>query len=74
MLNYTPPTATRPSLLTYKEVVSCFHEMGHSIHYLTSRSTHARFHQNTPRDFLEIPSRSKCFLDETSPLMHDLYQ
>lgn len=57
MLNYTPPTATKPSLLNYKEVVSCFHEMGHSIHYLTSRSIHARFHQNTPRDFLEIPSR-----------------
>ncbi|KAK2609593.1 hypothetical protein N8I77_003089 [Diaporthe amygdali] len=57
MLNYSPPTATRPSLLNYKEVVSCFHEMGHSIHYLTSRSIHARFHQNTPRDFLEIPSR-----------------
>lgn len=74
MLNYTPPTATRPSLLTYKEVVSCFHEMGHSIHYLTSRSTHARFHQNTPRDFLEIPSRSKCFLVEISSLVHDLYQ
>lgn len=59
MLNYSPPTATRPSLLNYKEVVSCFHEMGHSIHYLTSRSIHARFHQNTPRDFLEIPSRSE---------------
>lgn len=59
MLNYTPPTATRPSLLNFNEVVSCFHEMGHSIHYLTSRSTHARFHQNTPRDFVEIPSRSK---------------
>ncbi|KAK7698592.1 hypothetical protein SLS64_012331 [Diaporthe eres] len=49
--------ATKPSLLNYTEVVSCFHEMGHSIHYLTSRSIHARFHQNTPRDFLEIPSR-----------------
>ncbi|KAL1858057.1 hypothetical protein Daus18300_010169 [Diaporthe australafricana] len=57
MLNYTPPTATRPSLLNYKDVVSCFHEMGHSIHYLTSRSIYARFHQSTPRDFVEIPSR-----------------
>ncbi|KAI3394834.1 hypothetical protein diail_2171 [Diaporthe ilicicola] len=57
MLNYAPPTATRPSFLNYKDVVSCFHEMGHSVHYLTSHSSHARFHQNTPRDFLEIPSK-----------------
>lgn len=35
----------------------CFHELGHSIHWPTSRSAYGRFHQNTPRDFLEIPSR-----------------
>lgn len=57
MLNYTPPTPTRPSLLRYPEVVNLFHELGHSMHWLCSHSTHARFHQNTPRDFVEIPSR-----------------
>ncbi|KND93220.1 Thimet oligopeptidase [Tolypocladium ophioglossoides CBS 100239] len=55
--NYSPPTAARPSLLKYKEVVSCFHELGHSLHNLTSETRHARFHgPAVPRDFVEIPS------------------
>ncbi|POR35567.1 Thimet oligopeptidase [Tolypocladium paradoxum] len=55
--NYSPPTATRPSLLKCGEVVSCFHEPGHSLHNLTSETRHARFHgPAVPRDFVEIPS------------------
>ena len=44
-------------MLKYKEVVSCFHELGHSLHNLTSEARHARFAAGAvPRDFVEIPS------------------
>lgn len=55
--NNSPPSESRPSLLRIKEVVSCFHELGHALHNLTSRTKYARFHGTaTPRDFVEIPS------------------
>ncbi|KAI1868997.1 hypothetical protein JX265_006976 [Neoarthrinium moseri] len=57
MLNYAPPTASRPSLLHFRDVVQVFHEMGHSMHWLACRSMYARFHQNTARDFVELPSK-----------------
>ncbi|RFU76608.1 thimet oligopeptidase [Trichoderma arundinaceum] len=57
MTNYSPPSATRPSLLKIGEVVSCFHELGHALHNLTSKTKFARFHgSSVPRDFVEIPS------------------
>ncbi|EHK18142.1 uncharacterized protein TRIVIDRAFT_45218 [Trichoderma virens Gv29-8] len=57
MTNYSPPSATRPSLLKIAEVVSCFHELGHTLHNLTSKTKYARFHgSSVPRDFVEIPS------------------
>ncbi|KAH8664486.1 hypothetical protein BX600DRAFT_381364 [Xylariales sp. PMI_506] len=57
MLNYAPPTASRPSLLAFRDVVQMFHEIGHSMHWLACRSQYARFHQNTARDFVEVPSK-----------------
>ncbi|KAL7942488.1 hypothetical protein V8C42DRAFT_331141 [Trichoderma barbatum] len=57
MTNYSPPSTTRPSLLKIGEVVSCFHELGHALHNLTSKTKYARFHgSSVPRDFVEIPS------------------
>ncbi|KAL7935484.1 hypothetical protein V8C35DRAFT_299585 [Trichoderma chlorosporum] len=57
MTNYSPPSATRPSLLKIHEVVSCFHELGHTLHNLTSKTKYAKFHgSSVPRDFVEIPS------------------
>ncbi|KAK5994772.1 Saccharolysin [Cladobotryum mycophilum] len=57
MGNYSPPSANRPSLLKYAEVVSCFHEIGHSLHNLLSKTKFARFHGTAvPRDFVEVPS------------------
>jgi metallopeptidase MepB len=58
MLNYPPPTPSQPCLLKFLEVVSCFHELGHSIHWLVSRTACARFHgTKVARDFVEVPSR-----------------
>ncbi|KAL7793038.1 hypothetical protein V8C37DRAFT_379099 [Trichoderma ceciliae] len=57
MTNYSPPSAARPSLLKIGEVVSCFHELGYTLHNLTSKTKFARFHgSSVPRDFVEIPS------------------
>lgn len=56
--NFTKPTAKKPSLLKHHEVTTLFHELGHGIHDLVSRTTYSRFHgTNTARDFVEAPSQ-----------------
>ncbi|ODH13828.1 hypothetical protein ACO22_06868 [Paracoccidioides brasiliensis] len=56
--NFSKPTAKKPSLLKHDEVVTFFHELGHGIHDLVSRTTYSRFHgTNTVRDFVEAPSQ-----------------
>lgn len=56
--NFSKPTAKKPSLLKHDEVTTLFHELGHGIHDLVSRTTYSRFHgTNTVRDFVEAPSQ-----------------
>ena len=56
--NFPKPTAKKPSLLKHDEVTTLFHELGHGIHDLVSRTTYSRFHgTNTVRDFVEAPSQ-----------------
>ncbi|KAK2732701.1 hypothetical protein FQN57_002491 [Myotisia sp. PD_48] len=56
--NFSKPTATKPSLLKHEEVVTLFHELGHGIHDLVSKTTYSRFHgTSTVRDFVEAPSQ-----------------
>jgi metallopeptidase MepB len=56
--NFSKPTAKKPSLLKHDEVVTLFHELGHGIHDLVSRTVYSRFHgTNTVRDFVEAPSQ-----------------
>lgn len=56
--NFTKPTPKKPSLLKHDEVVTLFHELGHGIHDLVSRTIYSRFHgTNTVRDFVEAPSQ-----------------
>jgi metallopeptidase MepB len=56
--NFSKPTAKKPSLLKHEEVVTLFHELGHGIHDLVSRTTYSRFHgTSTVRDFVEAPSQ-----------------
>lgn len=58
MCNFTKPTANKPSLLKHDEVVTMFHELGHGIHDLVSKTRYSRFHgTNTVRDFVEAPSQ-----------------
>ncbi|WQF78685.1 Putative peptidase M3A/M3B catalytic domain, neurolysin/Thimet oligopeptidase, domain 2 [Colletotrichum destructivum] len=54
-----PPSAHRPTLLRHSDVVMLFHELGHGIHDLVSRTQLARFHgpMGTVVDFGEAPSQ-----------------
>lgn len=56
--NFTKPTKTKPSLLKHSEVTTFFHELGHGVHGLLSRTKTTRFHGTAvPRDFVECPSQ-----------------
>lgn len=56
--NFSKPTKKKPSLLKHDEVVTLFHELGHGIHDLVSKTTYSRFHgTSTVQDFVEAPSQ-----------------
>jgi len=57
-LNVPKPAAGEPTLLTYDEVNTLFHEFGHALHGLFARVTYPKFAgTNTYRDFVEFPSQ-----------------
>lgn len=56
--NFTKPTASKPSLLTFDEVRTLFHEMGHALHGLLSECTYKSVAgTNVYWDFVELPSQ-----------------
>lgn len=57
-LNITPPPPGEPTLLTWDEVRTCFHEFGHALHGLFSDVRYPTLSgTNVPRDFVEFPSQ-----------------
>ncbi|KAK7445662.1 hypothetical protein CaCOL14_002234 [Colletotrichum acutatum] len=57
MCAFQPPTAASCALLKHREVVTLFHELGHGLHDLVSRTKHTRFHgSRVAPDFGEAPS------------------
>lgn len=57
-LNIPKPPAGQPTLLTWDEVTTSFHEFGHAIHGLFSSVQYPQFSgTNVPRDFVEYPSQ-----------------
>ncbi|CAG0908196.1 unnamed protein product [Cyprideis torosa] len=56
--NFTKPTKDTPSLLSFGEVTTLFHEMGHAIHALLSNVTyHSHAGTSVLWDFVELPSQ-----------------
>ncbi|MFI3239993.1 MAG: M3 family metallopeptidase [Bacteroidales bacterium] len=65
-MNFTRPTDSKPSLLTYSEVETFLHEFGHALHGLLADTKYASLSgTNVTRDFVELPSQfNENFLSE----------
>ena len=56
--NFSKPTADSPSLLTLDEVETMFHEFGHGLHGMLTRTQYkGNAGTNVDRDFVEFPSQ-----------------
>ncbi|MAZ97391.1 MAG: peptidase M3 [Flavobacteriales bacterium] len=56
--NFTKPTVDKPSLLTFNEVTTLFHEFGHALHGMMARGTYPSLTgTNVYWDFVELPSQ-----------------
>jgi len=56
--NIPKPPAGEPTLLTFDEVITMFHEFGHALHGMFSQVRYPRFAgTDVPRDFVEFPSQ-----------------
>lgn len=56
--NFTKPAEGSPSLLTWDQVITMFHEFGHALHGIFADQKYPSLSgTNTPRDFVEFPSQ-----------------
>ena len=56
--NFTKPTETEPSLLTFYEVTTFLHEFGHALHGILAEGKYASLTgTSVARDFVELPSQ-----------------
>ena len=56
--NFTRPSDTRPSLLSFNELTTFLHEFGHSLHGILTKCTFESLSgTNVARDFVELPSQ-----------------
>lgn len=76
--NFTRPTSSKPSLLTFNEVTTLFHEFGHALHGMLANTTYASLSgANVYWDFVELPSQlleNWCYEDEALALFATHYQ
>ena len=56
-LNINKPAPGEPTLLTFEEVTTMFHEFGHALHGLFSKVKYPQLSMSVPRDFVEYPSQ-----------------
>src|SRR5690606_11757973 len=56
--NFTKPTKSKPSLLTFNEVTTLFHEFGHALHGMLANTTYPSLSGTSVFwDFVELPSQ-----------------
>ena len=56
--NFSKPTHTEPSLLTFQEVTTLFHEFGHALHGILANTTYSSLSGTSVYwDFVELPSQ-----------------
>lgn len=76
--NFTKPTKDTPSLLTFQEVTTLFHEFGHALHGMLPNTTYESLSgTNVYWDFVELPSQfyeNFCYEPEALKLFAKHYQ
>lgn len=76
--NFTKPTATKPSLLTFNEVTTLFHEFGHALHGMLADTIYPNLSGTSVYwDFVELPSQimeNWCYEPEALDLFAKHYQ
>ena len=76
--NFTKPTETKPSLLTFNEVTTLFHEFGHALHGMLANTTYPSLSgTNVYWDFVELPSQlleNWCYEKEALDLFAKHYE
>ena len=70
-LNIPKPGDGKPTLLTWDEVTTAFHEFGHALHGFFQDVRYPYFSMNVPRDFVEYPSQvNEMWADWPEVLAH----
>jgi len=76
--NFTMPTETKPSLLTFNEVTTLFHEFGHALHGMLANTTYPSLSGTSVYwDFVELPSQileNWCYEKEALDLFARHYE
>jgi Zn-dependent oligopeptidase len=76
--NFTKPTETKPSLLTFNEVTTLFHEFGHALHGMLANTTYPSLSGTSVYwDFVELPSQvmeNWCYEPEALAIFAKHYQ
>lgn len=76
--NFTKPTASKPSLLTFNEVLTLFHEFGHALHGMLANTQYPTLSGTSVFwDFVELPSQimeNWCYEEEALNLFAKHYE
>lgn len=76
--NFTKPTKTKPSLLTFNEVTTLFHEFGHALHGMLANTTYPSLSGTSVYwDFVELPSQvfeNWCYEEDALKLFAKHYE